>query len=142
MNVDIDNLRVTIYDLQNDIASEIRNLNSGGCIHFALYMKKALDANNIPNKVVLCDKYSSAFTSKVKNLDSFSHIMIYIKGIGHIDGYRIIPKRKNVKAMFSNVKVTNKVNLAAICDLDIWNTDYNRENNHRLEQLVNDYIWL
>lgn len=137
---DLNELRVKIYKLQNDVGNKVNNLNQGGCIHFAYYFKKALAEHNIPSKVVLCDDNVSNFDSRIKKLDSFSHIMIYVKGIGYIDGYKTIPNRKVIKTLYKYVRITDKVNLDILRNRNIWNHTYKKSNNTKLEKLITLYI--
>lgn len=123
--------------MQKKIQKTIPRLNSGGCIYFANYFSKALDRLNIPNQVYFVYKKGEDSLS-LKNFCGVTHVVVYIKGIGFVDGYRTYTDMKQLKEYYFNLFNVKKVriNLDKIVDRKYWNPKYNTDYNTKLSKII------
>lgn len=125
-------LKKKIKALQKEINKKIPDLNSGGCIWFGFYFSKALADIGIPYKVYgfNYEKIGRTYGS----FESVNHIMVYIDGIGFIDGYKTVDKYE------ARVKRHIKLNVLKLATGYQWNTYYDTDYNNDLEEIINTYI--
>lgn len=133
---DITVLQSQIVKLQERINSNISEINFGGCIHFAYYFSKKLNELNIPHKVFF-GNYDS-IDLRYEYLDSVNHVMIYIEGIGYIDGKKTLTSSPNYRYKRCLKVSEKKLNtMRKTCD---WNNWYETSNNTYLSKLINKFI--
>lgn len=128
-----------IKELQLEIESNIYYLNNGGCIQFAYFFSKKLQKLKISHQIVYCNHYH-LYEEDIRN-EGVNHVMIHIKNIGYIDGYRTYRYKKDLKYeyIFKNIfvdlnRLRNRVG--------IWNSMYDKSQNKTLNKLINKHIWL
>lgn len=126
-----------ISTLQSKISKSIYGINFGGCIHFAYYFSKRLKELNIDHKIVFTDYVP--INLSYDQFTSVSHVAVYIKNIGYIDGEDIHEDTSFKKQYIRHVKVSTK-KLDAFRNGYEWNDEYDIFQNSRLEILINKYI--
>lgn len=136
------NLPEVIEDIQYKVTKNIKDINRGGCIHFAYYLSETLKKYGFAHKIIAINEiYYPDFEKMFNYNDSCRHIMVYIKGIGYIDG----------QATYSTIKEHSKAHRLEIIsqqfpknfDLnklremsDMWNPLYDIRFNSKLEYYI------
>lgn len=133
---DVNVLQSQIKKVQDGIYSKVYNINQGGCIHFAYYLSKRLNKLKIPHKVFFGNY--SRIDLRYEYFESVSHVMIYIDGIGYIDGTDIL-----VTSPYHSYKRCVKVSekkLNTMRNYYEWNNWYDLKQNSTVSKLINKYI--
>lgn len=139
-----DKLLLIISKIQHDINN--RDINRGGCVHFAYYLSDILKKYGYKHKVVALnvisywsDDDSYTFKTVMDYTEGCSHMAVYIKGIGFIDAEKIVANASK----FYN-KETVSMFLPPDYDLDhlrqkkFWNTSYDRSYNKTLKRIISE----
>ena len=131
-------LHSKIVSIQRELKDKIHTLNYGGCIHFAYYLSDALNTIGIPHKVYFCDYYTENLGNSFKTFDSCYHVVVYVKGIGFIDGH--FTKRKSPYP-YNRVY---KFDLDRARKIYSWNRTYSKSNGNliiknTLKKYLSDY---
>ena len=128
-----------INKLQKEISKEIKCINQGGCIHFAYYFSKRLRELGIKHSIVF--QHDTYFTLTYKNYIPSRHVVVYIEGIGYIDGESTM---QSFEDGMSVVRFSERISLTK---LDYfrnkfeWNFMYDESQNREVEKLINKYIY-
>ena len=128
-----------INKLQKEISKEIKFINQGGCIHFAYYFSKRLRELGIKHSIVF--QHDTYFTLTYKNYIPSQHVVVYIEGIGYIDGESTM---QSFEDGMSVVRFSERISLTK---LDYfrnkfkWNFLYDKSQNRKVEKLINKYIY-
>ena len=128
-----------INKLQKEISKEIKFINQGGCIHFAYYFSKRLRELGIKHSIVF--QHDTYFTLTYKNYIPSQHVVVYIEGIGYIDGESTM---QSFEDGMSVVRFSERISLTK---LDYfrnkfeWNFIYDKSQNRKVEKLINKYIY-
>jgi len=121
--------------MQEMLQKKIPDLNSGGCIWFAVYFTKILKEKGIPYKVYSCNYYNG--TGKTySSFDGSTHIVLYTNDLGYFDGHRII-KSLNYRYI-SHLKLKNLKRLAE--KEGCWNDWYDIDQNKTLEKIIKNCV--
>ncbi len=134
-------MKELIRSMQEEIQSKIEYLNNGGCATFAYFLSKNLTKLNIPHQITLCDYYENNIDSGFNGDYEVLHVLVYIPGIGHIDGYytytvyEIVDNYSSIKTDFFNL-----TDLEDYAFLGSWNDIYDTDQNELLESIINEYI--
>lgn len=135
----MDRFETSLLSIQSEIKNKIHCINNGGCIHFAYYLSKRLTELRIPHSTYFTD-YDPIRISK-SHFAPLNHVMIYIKGVGYIDGKVTIKKYRDLDRSLYNRLVTlssNKLNVFRF--KNGWNTAYNVNQNSRLEKIIRKHL--
>lgn len=130
-----DKLRENILNMQREILDRIDRLNNGGCIHFGYFCSKQLCYLGISHKVYFFRQ------EKLTNMRPCSHVMIYIKDIGYIDGYKILksPPRgfwhNHRKGFRPDVEELRKLR-----NRTGWSLDYKKTQNQILSNIIRKHL--
>ena len=128
-----------INKLQKEILKKIKCINQGGCIHFAYYFSKRLRELGIKHSIVF--QHDTYFTLTYKNYIPSHHVVVYIEGIGYIDGESTM---QSFEDGMSVVRFSERISLTK---LDYfrnkfeWNFIYDKSQNRKVEKLINKYIY-
>lgn len=124
--------------LINSIQRDIHNnwINSGGCVHFAYYISKALCERNIKHSILICNQYETC--TNWENIGA-SHLIVKCKKYkfdadNYINNDYINAEYSNVLEIdgnFNTLKTLNKVRKK-----DIWCNWYNRSYNSTLSKII------
>ena len=120
--------------MQIELKKQIPNLNRGGCIQFAYYFTNKLKELKIPYKV-----YAFNYDKIGKTYDTFEavdHIVVYLDGIGFVDGHKILHKKNERYKRQIKLKNLDRLRSSEYC----WNTEYPTRLNPKLEEIINTYI--
>lgn len=134
-------LAIKIGILQKIIRSKIEFLNDGGCIHFAYFFSKRLTELEIPHKIFATSHWVK-LSYNVKNFLPPTHIMIYIDGIGYIDGYETV-LREDFKSIKLKYHIHGKLSIKKLNifrHINGWNKMYHKTQNPLLSKLINRYV--
>ncbi len=127
-------------EMQDEIETNIENLNDGGCGQFAYYLGVELDKINFPYKIAIYDKLNpekrKTFLDEVKNQQfinsrhlSASHVSVKILDFYYLDGYEFIWEGT------SNIFYTlDELKLAL--EHGAWNEGYNKKQNRKLKRII------
>ena len=77
-------LETNIESLQDKISRSIRDINEGGCIHFAYYFSKRLAELKIFHKILFVDIDPIDLT--YNGFVPVNHVLVWIPEIGYVDG--------------------------------------------------------
>jgi len=113
--------------MQVDLNRRIPNLNSGGCVQFAYFFSKKLKSLNVPHRVYYLDYYQDELIG-----DTCEHVVVYIRNIGYIDGYKTKRHVDQFKLTRDDINKTRKS--------PYWNTLYNKNYNRLISQTINEYF--
>jgi hypothetical protein len=132
-----------VYKMQVDIRKSIHSLNNGGCIHFAYYFSKALKSVNIPHRILLTNQ--EPIDIRYDYFEPVSHVLVYIPGIGYIDGYELFPTQVSYFDQWSNERYQRHFNLTNKKLNNLrndyqWNRNYSISQNRRLEKIIQKHI--
>lgn len=138
----MEELALKIKELQKVINSKIEGLNNGGCIHFAYYFSKRLTELKIPHKIFFTDN-AKPIDLRLKQFQAVWHVMIYIKDIGYIDGYKIINRKLIGFERCRFYKHSNPSNnkLDTFRNNGEWNYRYDKSQNTKLSSIINNIIY-
>lgn len=134
-NIDRNTLKQSIIEIQKSLKKDVRLLNDGGCVHFAYYFSKKLKEHNINHKIVLYDCYEKPFEA-LQSFGGISHVSIYIKGIGYIDGHSTYKLRQQKSVLIK----PEHLNLNTIRNFNGWNKSYELENNSIVRKVINNNL--
>jgi hypothetical protein len=129
----MDTLEEKIQTLQYKIRKNIKCLNAGGCGYFAYYFSERLKELNISHSIYFEDYFPIGTT--LKEFYTPSHVVIFIKGIGFIDGYKTLD-RKRTSRSYSRIRYQIKKTLTR----GDWNNMYDRRQNRSLKKLIYENI--
>ena len=127
--------------MQEEIYSEIDCLNNGGCAKFAYFLSKNLTKLNIPHQITLCDDNEECINGGFLGEYEVFHVLVYIPGIGYVDGYETRTKSKLLER-YGEIKT----DFYDLSDLKYyafdgnWNPWYDIDQNELLESIINKYI--
>lgn len=127
--------------MQEEIYSEIQYLNNGGCATFAYFLSRNLTKLNIPHQITLCDDNEECIDDGFTGDYEVFHVLVYIPGIGHVDGYKTRTKSELLES-YEEVKT----DFYDLSDLEYyafngsWNNYYDTDQNNLLESIINEYI--
>ncbi len=125
-----------IENMQWEIIKDIHQVNAGGCAVFAYYFSKILTDLKIPHKITICDcedNIDDAFNGDW----AASHLLVYIPGIGHIDGYKSYSKLDLEYAYSSfESRYYNLDALKCYAFEETWNPSYDRKQNKKLLKII------
>lgn len=130
-----------IESMQEEIRSEIQCLNDGGCATFAYFLSKNLKKLNIPHQITLCDDNEEYVDGGFEGFYEVLHVLVYIPGIGYIDGYKTRSK-SNLLEDYKEIKT----DFYDLWDLEHyafngeWNYVYDTDQNDLLESIIDEYI--
>lgn len=129
-------LRLAVKNIQNDL-KKIEYLNWGGCGHFAHIFSTYLNKLNIAHEIILgnCDEINI----DLKNRFGVSHVAVYIKGIGCIDGHNTVCLSKFRKAHEYVEMFTDNFN--KIRKNQNWNPSYEIGYNQYIGKVIKKYLW-
>lgn len=128
-----------INKLQKEISKEIKFINQGGCIHFAYYFSKRLRELGIKHSIVF--QHDTYFTLTYKNYIPSQHVVVYIEGIGYIDGESTM---QSFEDGMSVVRFSERISLTKLDYFRnefAWNSLYDKSQNRKVEKLINKYIY-
>lgn len=134
-------MKELIESMQEQIYSSISCLNNGGCATFAYFLSKNLIKLNIPHQITLCDNNEECVNDGFKGFYEVLHVLVYIPGIGHIDGYKTRSKSELLR-LYRKVKT----NFYDLLDLEQyafegnWNDIYDTDQNDLLKSIIDEYI--
>jgi hypothetical protein len=125
-----DRLHKQILNIQKEIASRIKNINNGGCVHFAYFLSKRLTELSIKHKVYFLNYYHP-----VNKGDTADHVMVKVDGIGVVDG-------KSILKTFSNLRRRRqfKENLNVMRKHPNWNEAYKKTQNQILSNIIRKHL--
>lgn len=130
-------LKSKIESMQEELCDRIYSLNSGGCIHFAHYFSKALKNLGVPYKIYALDRNELYFSS-YGNFHSVNHVVVYVEGIGYIDGHETVKDPRESYRYRRHIKLKDTDRLRFDYD---WSPFYSGGYyNPILEKIVNKYI--
>ena len=121
--------------IQEKLSQKISTLNNGGCIHFAYYFSLALKRLKIPYKVYLAHSWRPIGNTYATFI-AVSHVVVYVEGIGYIDGHNT---DFSIKEQYKYCRQT-KLNLDILRSSYKWNDAYRWKNNKTLEKIINTYL--
>lgn len=127
--------------MQEEIHSEIKYLNYGGCAKFAYFLSRNLTKLNVPYEITLCDDNEEAIEEGFMGDYEVMHVLVYLPGIGHVDGYSTRTKSELLEK-YEEIRT----DFYYLSDLEYyafngdWNTTYNTNQNELLESIINKYI--
>lgn len=132
-------LKRSFKKLNKDIKKHTNSINRGGCVHFAYFLSKKLRSLKIEHSIVFG---SWEPIPGVKHLNTVTHIMVHIEGIGYIDGTDIF---KKVSSKYKYVKIVKAATLPLkkferYCWIYGWNPQYNTDQNVLVANFIDTYI--
>lgn len=130
-----------INRIQRELSWNLEELNSGGCIHFAYYFSNALSLLDIPHKIFLCNRkeYGKVYRT-YQDFMSVSHVLVYIDGIGFIDGHKCT-SLKEVKREYAYRISSFKMDLDRLRREYEWNWMYDpEEGNPMVIDTIKKYL--
>ncbi len=130
-------LRKQISSLQKQINIQIDCVNQGGCIHFAYYLSKRLNALGVRHKIVFGNHVPIDIS--YEHFQPVAHVMVYITGIGYVDGLNIVTDARKHYNYLRHYQISEK-KLDTFRNGYQWNESYNIRQNSRIENLINRYI--
>jgi hypothetical protein len=128
-------LREKIELLQKYLNRQMPYLNEGGCVHFAYFFSRRLTELNISYKIILLDYDNIKY--KLSNNEGVSHVVVYIQGIGYIDGHET---KKQIKRNVYNKLPYQLSSTNYIRKHYSWNDTYNVKQNRLLSRMINKII--
>lgn len=134
----MESLEKSIKAIQKDIKKHISYVNSGGCVHFAYYSSKRLTELKIKHSITFLDRDNISLS--YSKFDSVAHIMVYVPGIGFVDGIRTQRKPSRRYYRRKTAKVSLKKLDSFRSEADNWNPTYNTCQNDLLESIINDHL--
>jgi hypothetical protein len=130
-------LEKQIKKLQKQITKQISDINHGGCIHFAYYFSKKLRELKIDHKVVLLDY--DHIDVRYDHFGPVAHLMIYIEGVGYIDGEETFVSLRRRYSYFKHTNLSIK-KLDKFRNEHQWNMSYDTDQNNKVEALIQKNI--